>query len=454
MRSFWTHRRLLAIPAVALLFSVQTAFAQRGGSTTGSGTTGSTASPSRGNVPSAPVPTIGNVPSTSSPNTTRPIFLSGKVIFDDGSQVSPDIRIERVCGGSTRLEAHTDSKGRFSFQVGQNPMAFADASDSPGDPFGNSAGQFGSSTGTGFPAPSGMGSSNQANPLWNCELRAAFPGFRSDVVDLSTRRSLDDPDVGTIVLHRLVNVKGSTISVTTELAPKQAQKAYQKGFQAEQKGKSEEAEKDFGQATDVYPKYALAWFALAQLQQRRGDKDSARKSYLAAATADSKYVSPYDRLAYLAAQEGKWDEAADYSKHVIELNPVEFPSSFWYNAIANYELHKSAEAEKSVTELLKLDTQHHFPEAENMMAQLLLDKGKYPEAATHLRAYLALAPNAKERRFAQGDAAENRSGKRSNQTATTATISGIRAAQSKHLRRYSGSEWSYPQQRPATRGRD
>jgi regulator of sirC expression with transglutaminase-like and TPR domain len=30
-----------------------------------------------------------------------------------------------------------------------------------------------------------------------------------------------------------------------------------------------------------------------------------------------------------------------------------------------------------------------------MMAQILLDRGNYPEAATHLRTYLTLVPNAK-----------------------------------------------------------
>jgi tetratricopeptide (TPR) repeat protein len=190
-------------------------------------------------------------------------------------------------------------------------------------------------------------------------------------------------------------VLGTTISVTTELAPKHAQKAYEKGLQVEQKGKFDEAEKDFEQATDLYPKYAIAWFALGQVEQREGKTDSAQKSYLAASEADSKFLSPYDRLAYLCAQGSKWNEAADYSKHVIELNPVEFPTSFWYNALSNFELHRPGEAEKSATALLKLDTQHHFPQAENMMAQLLVDKGNYPEAAVHLRSYLALVPNAK-----------------------------------------------------------
>lgn len=311
-------------------------------------------------------------------------------MFDDGTPPNIQIRIERVCYGNPRLEAHTDSKGTFSFQVGQNLGADFDASDTSAGSFGGQNGQLGSS-------PSGMGgnSASQLNPLWNCDLRAAYPGYRSDVVNLAGRQSLDNPDVGTIILHRLTNVQGTTISVTSALAPKHAQHDYEKGMQLAQKGKFDEAEKHFLAATDTYPKYAVAWFALGQVQQRNGHAEEARHSYESAIHADAKYVSPYDQLALLAAQEAKWQDAADYSKQVIQLNPVEFPSSFWYNAVANYNLKRPAEAEKSTEELLKLDTYHRFPEAENMMAQILVDRGDYPNAATHLRAYLKLAPNAK-----------------------------------------------------------
>ena len=238
------------------------------------------------------------------------------------------------------------------------------------------------------------GSGMSQNALWNCELRAAYPGYRSDVVELATRRSLDDPDVGTIVLHRLGNVQGSTISVTTAMAPKAAQKSYEKGLQLMQKGKMEEAEKRLTEATEAYPKYAVAWFALGQVRAKEGNTEGARKCFQAAIDADKKYVSPYDQLAFLAAREGKWEDAAGYSKQVIQLNPVEFPSAFWCNAVANYNLKKAGDAEKSVTDLLKLDTRHQYPQAENLLGELLVKKGDYQQAATHLRTYLTLAPNA------------------------------------------------------------
>jgi cytochrome c-type biogenesis protein CcmH/NrfG len=43
-----------------------------------------------------------------------------------------------------------------------------------------------------------------------------------------------------------------------------------------------------------------------------------------------------------------------------------------------------------------MDTRHRYPQAESMLAQFAVNRGEYAEAATHLRAYLALVPNAKD----------------------------------------------------------
>ena len=321
-------------------------------------------------------------PGSSTTIPGRSIFLFGSVLFDDGTKPNTDIRIERVCNGSPRLEAHTDSKGRFSLQLGQDMAVDPDASEEQTSRMGDSRGPR-TATSTG------------ANALWNCDLRASYPGYRSDVVSLAMRKSLDNPDVGTIVLHRLANIQGSTISITTALAPRHAQNEYEKGLQLEQKGRLDEAEKHLLEATESYPKYAVAWYELGQVQMSEGKGENARKSYQAAISADGKYVSPYDAMALLSAKEGKWEDAASFSKQVIQLNPVEFPSSYYYNALANYNLKKVEEAEKSAREVLKLDTGHRYPQVESLLAEMLVQQGRYADAATHLRAYLTLVPNAK-----------------------------------------------------------
>lgn len=393
MRTNWIHRTSLLMPAVVLIgICNPPALAQKAPPPSSTGTTGTATggfgSPTRGNtttgLPNSGTSSIGGVP-------TRPIFLSGKVMFDDGSPPNSNIRIERICGGSPRLESHTDNKGRFSFQLDQDQSVDTDAADASATirPGGQNV--------TGPNSTSGYsGTNSRTSSLWNCELRAAYPGYRSDLVDLGTRRSLDDPDLGTLVLHRLGNVQGSTISVTTALAPKHAQKDYEKGLQLAQKGDFENAEKRLRAATDAYPKYAIAWFSLGEVEQRLGRTDDARKAWQNAAAADTKYVSPLAALASLAIRESKWQEAVDYSKQATDLNPIEFPGAFWFNAFGNYQLKQMDAAEKSDRALLKLDTAHKYPQAENLLAHILAEKGNLSEAATHLRAYLALEPNAKD----------------------------------------------------------
>lgn len=401
MRSYWSNRRFHTALAIFLCVPASLTWAQKPAGTASTTSPGPAANSPTGNIGNNG--SINNRPSNfpgsnqpgtqQQPQSQAPIFLSGRVMFDDGAPPDRDIRIERVCGGSTHMEGHADSKGRFSFQLGQNAAMDMDASDSSlgsgyGRNNGTGAGGFGQSSMGGF------GDRSTAS-LWNCELRAAYPGYRSDVVQLGNRRALDPPDVGTIVLHHLGNVQGTTISMTTAMAPKDARKEYEKGMQMAEKGKLEEALKRLSNATDLYPKYAIAWYALGQMQQKQGHAADARAAYQKALAADTHYVSPYNQLALLAAQEGKWEDAAALSKQAISLNPVEFPSAFWYNALANYNLKRPADAAKSTKDLLKLDTRHNYPEAENLMAQLLLDSGNYSEAATHLRSYLTLVPNAK-----------------------------------------------------------
>src|SRR5205809_1079104 len=80
-----------------------------------------------------------------------------------------------------------------------------------GSPFGNSANNGGMGGGR-------MGSTDRR--LWGCELRAALVGFRSDVIQLDTIHYMDNPEIGTILLHRMAKVDGLTISVVSALAPK------------------------------------------------------------------------------------------------------------------------------------------------------------------------------------------------------------------------------------------
>src|SRR5438105_12789379 len=115
------HKRtfcLFAGTAMALVLTIQPVMCQRPGGGAGAGGPGTAP---RGSLPTPPPNTAGRNTTNPSIDLNRGIFLSGKVMMDDGTAPPEPVRIERICsGGAPRAEAYTDSKGRFSFQLGQN----------------------------------------------------------------------------------------------------------------------------------------------------------------------------------------------------------------------------------------------------------------------------------------------------------------------------------------------
>jgi tetratricopeptide (TPR) repeat protein len=322
----------------------------------------------------------------------RPIFLSGKVVVDDGQPPPEPVTIERVCNGQPRPEGYTDSKGRFSFQLGQNTHMMADASvGSPMDNFpGSSSRMGGMSGGGGFGGNRGI----SERDLIGCELRAVLPGYRSEVVQLTGRRVLDNPDVGTIILRRLSNVEGLTYSATSYMAPKDAKKAFEKGVDRAKKDKFDDARKELEKAVELYPKYAAAWYELGVVHHRQQRAAEARKAYEQSLAADAKFVKPYLQMALLSVDEKNWEQVAAHTSKVIQLNPVDFPQAFFYNSVANYNLQKFDDAEKSAQEAVKLDTQHRMPKAQHILGVLMGMRNDLNGAAENLRGYLKYAPTA------------------------------------------------------------
>ncbi len=355
-------------------------------------------------APTVTPATMGNPAMTAPANTrggpfdgSRQIFISGRVMFEDGSPINHDVAIERVCNGSSRIEGHADSKGRFSIALGQPNTTFQDASTygdtGSGSPSTNAplGGASGSSIGSGGPGSS-VGTSTAA--LAGCDLRASYPGYRSDSVVLAEHRALDNPDIGTIVLHRLGSVLGTTISLTTAMAPKDAAKAYAKGMEALSKENEDLAERQFRKAVDIYPQYAIAWFELGRIEQRSRRIEAARHSFEQARQADPKYVSPVARLAGLDVEQQKWPEAVETSSKGLALNPVEFPDLWYYNAVSLYRTGKPDDAVKSARECLKLDTQHKHPSALLVLASVSAERSDWAGAVRNFHDYLQLAPDA------------------------------------------------------------
>jgi tetratricopeptide (TPR) repeat protein len=310
-------------------------------------------------------------------------------MLDDGGPPPDHVAIQRVCGATVKTEGHTDSRGYFNVQLGANfSDTLPDASiSSLGDRYDPLAV---STNGTrGIPA-------NTERQLLGCELRAQLAGYQSQSVILTNRRPLDNPDLGTILLHRLGTSEGTTISATTLAAPKDARKAYEQGLSLDKKNKLDEATTQLQKSVTLYPRFALAWCELGKVQLAQGRNEDARKSFEQSIAADSKYVLPYVEISRLELNAHKWQELADTSEKATRLDPFNYPDAFFWNAVANYNLHNVAAAEESARRAQKLDSRHHIPQLSNLMALILEQRNDYFAAAEQVRDYLKFAPQAQD----------------------------------------------------------
>ncbi|MBL8174001.1 MAG: tetratricopeptide repeat protein [Bryobacterales bacterium] len=320
----------------------------------------------------------------------RPIFLSGKVVLDDGTPPPESVVIERVCNGNPRPEGYTDSKGRFSFQLGQNSHLMADASvNSASDGFGDPSAS--SRTGGNF---GGLGANRgiSERDLVGCEIRASLPGYRSEIINLSGRRFMDNPDVGTIILRRMANVEGLTFSATSAMAPKDAKKAYEKSRDLLKKKKLADAQKELEKAVQIYPKFANAWADLGMVHEAQNHNEDAMKAYQQALEADSKLVKPYVNMSLMYARQNKWQETADLSGKALKLNPYDFPQAYFYNAVAHLNLKNLDEAEKSAREGVKGEAGKKIPKIHHVLGIVLAQKNDIAGAMPHMKNYLGMLP--------------------------------------------------------------
>jgi tetratricopeptide (TPR) repeat protein len=315
---------------------------------------------------------ISSTPQMPTPDVDRPIFISGKVVLADGSQLTEPAAIESVCDNRKRIETYTDSHGSFSFELQKktNTMApqSADMSSSTDDVF----------------------KSNNPFQYQNCEILAVLPGFSSDTVQLAgfLSSTMESTDIGRVTLHQMGPVDASILSATSLSAPNSARKEMDKAHEQEKKNKMDDARQSLQRAVEIYPQYAAAWSELGRLQYANHDIPAAQHSYEQALAADPKYAKPYLGLAQLVADSGQWQQLVDLTAKLLTLNSVNFPAAWYLNGVGHYSLQDYPAAENSIRSGLKIDTDHRFPRLEHMLALILAHKHDYAQAAEHMHEFL------------------------------------------------------------------
>lgn len=378
--------RRLATMAIGIAVSFHAGWAQRVGTPPPAGTGNTTGTPPSRTIPGG----RGPIDRTPADSMNVDLYLTGRVMLDDGTPPPEQVKIERVCNGVPRAQAYTDKKGQFSFQIGRTTAVPQDA----GEQAGNIPGAPTMPTSIASITDQAPQPNTPDTRLSACDLRAVLAGYHSDIITLGGRRLMDDPSVGTIVLHRLGTVEGTSVSVTSLQAPGDARKAYNKARQHIRKDKLAEAEKELRKAVALYPKFAEAWNELGRIQALDKQTDQARQSFEKALAADSKFISPYFQLIEMAAKAENWTELAERTEKLIKIDPVDYPMAYFYSAAAQLNLGRLEIAEQNARQGARLDPQHRFPKLEEVLAVVLQRKKDYAGAVEHMRAYLALAPDA------------------------------------------------------------
>ena len=391
-----TSRTLVSLLTI-VLFSGNM-FAQHTGGGAGTGGGGRPAGGTGGiNSTTNPNPGLNLPNNLPSPDMgSRPMFLSGKVVVDDGTPLTDAAIIQTICRGNVRTEGYTDSKGTFSVDLSSmTTRAMVGAADDTGG------------RDSGSPMSGGNNSRSSVRDVRDCELQAVLPGFTSQQVELASKATnFGNADIGTVVLHRIGHVEGFTISATSAMAPGKAKKLYEQGREEEKKSKWDSAQEKFSKAVEIYPKYAVAWYELGRVQMQKKNSQEAKNSFRQSIAADRTYISPYEQLAQLAMQEQQWKDLSEATDEMLRLNSVSFPQYWLYNSIASYFLRDFDKAQKSAEAGMNIDPKHQVPKLEYILGMVLVQKHDYPNALLHVRNYIRLAPNAPDAELAQKQATE------------------------------------------------
>jgi len=370
------------------------------------GTGSGTDSPGEGETGVIPQPrtvTPNPVPSVPSNERRTPqgptipeiIYIAGSVMQEDGSPPPFGTVIELDCGDTITREATVDANGRFGFEVGSS-YRIGRVMPDPSDQIGEDV--FDADEVSQNPGALGWSASMRTTPLsvrlLRCEVRAKYAGYRSTSVRMRPGTIFGYTEVDPILLYRIQKVQGTSVSLTSMLAPKAARKAVEQASKALEKDRFDEADRLLRSAIDTYPENAEAWYILGELKLEQDRLREARESYSRALEIDKLFVRPYLRLARLSAMDEDWESAADFTDQALVLDPIAFPEAYYLNALAYYGLEDLDAAERSARKGQRLDLERQYPQLHLVLANILLLRQDSEGAVAEMRKYLKAAPDA------------------------------------------------------------
>jgi tetratricopeptide (TPR) repeat protein len=304
-------------------------------------------------------------------STLEYVLLSGRVVMDDGSALPLAVRVGLFCEEQLRYQTATDVEGNFTFEINNRERAMG--------------------TWTG-----GAGRSRAFNrtDVNCCEIRLISEGpFTSNSLNVSSRSSFDDNEVGEIVLSRRYQSTSTKARVTSLTAPSAASKALQRAEEelAKDSVNYSETTKHLKKAVQLYPEYALAWEYLGQVESSHGYRQAASEAFEQALKADPKSSVALRGLLRLAAELENWAAVEERSRRLLDIVP-QMPEGLYYRGLAEYYLGRYQAAEKTLLGLNDLGYCEVFPLVSLHLGLIHTRQGRRSLAACDFRQYLEFLP--------------------------------------------------------------
>jgi hypothetical protein len=314
------------------------------------------------------------------------ISLSGRVVVADGTPPPATAQIETICDGRRQTQGTTKNDGVFQITLGNDPTAsISSARDSA--PAGVGSDSFGRA------APGNMDSLGHVD-LTSCEVRAVLPGFTSSVIQLGRRSAFESPEIGNLILTPYGKDGDPTVSATTLQAPKEAQKAFEKGVKETRgdKPKWDRAAKELSKAVELYPQFAEAWYELGEARLRLQDVAKAREAFQHAIEADANFQKPYAPLSLIELKQGNKEDAARLADKAVSLNPG-LTEAHFYAAMAHFMLGNLDRAGEAGLMVKKQGGAQSYPRVLVILGDYYAQKQDFVASAQSYGEYLEIEPD-------------------------------------------------------------
>ena len=306
-----------------------------------------------------------------------PLYIGGRIVLETGKPVQESLGIELSCESRLVQAIRSDLGGYFTFSLGGGGASNLDfsASNESSVVVGRNPADL----------PRGFTGS-----LRGCEVRLAVPGYYPLSYPLLEQSGTGRIEIGTLRLRRIAGVPGSYVSLTSLMVPDNAQKEFEKALKDLEKKRSDSAQQHLEKAVTLYAEYAAAWNELGQLYTASGEKEKALEAFEKALAADSQYLQPYLNLASLQLQNQQWQDAVETAGRILELDSNLGLANF-IQAVGNFNLRQLDAAEKSARAAEKVPHER-TPHVHVLLAEILVQKQDYENAATQMRTYLEEDP--------------------------------------------------------------